>query len=472
MTRTKTLAIVTLCLLAVPCAFDRMVAREQATAQTRPVSSALDPAVASRIDEYMDAQVRASHFSGTILLARDGKPLVAKGYGLANAEWQIPNTPDTKFRVGSITKQFTSMLVMRLQEQGKLKVHDPICTYVAPCPDTWKPVTIQHLLTHTSGIPSYTDSPDYLKTMMVPKTLEDMVAGFRGLPLEFEPGSRFKYDNSGYFLLGLIIAKTTGKKYEDALQSEILDPLSLKDTGYDRPATILAHRASGYGRNGETIVNAPYLDMVQPYAAGALYSTVQDLLIWDQALYTDKLLPASARTEMFTPFKEGYAYGWFIRTPAPATFGRTFIEHGGGINGFATMIVRVPDDRLTSIVLSNFQTAPSTRIAHDLLGILYGEPLTLPVEHKVAAIDPKLYDAYLGRYALGPTLILTVTHDEDRLMVQLTGQPKFQIFPESENEFFLRAVDAQLTFVKDADGKVVALILHQNGRDQRARKIE
>jgi D-alanyl-D-alanine carboxypeptidase len=446
--------------------------RAQQTA-TRPASNAaLDPAVNAKIDDYMQAQMRASAFSGTILVARNGTPLVSKGYGFANAEWQIANSPDTKFRLGSITKQFTSMLIMRLQEQGKLTVQDPICTHLSPCPDAWKPITIHHLLTHTSGIPSYTDSPDYLKAMMVPKTTEDMVAGFRGLPLEFEPGSRFKYDNSGYFLLGQIVEKTSGKTYEDALKRDILDPLGMKDTGYDHHATILPRRASGYGRNGATTINAPYLDMVQPYAAGALYSTVQDLLIWDQALYTDRLLPAAARTAMFTPFKDGYAYGWSIRPASPATFGRTLIEHGGGINGFSTMIVRVPDEHVTSIVLSNFQTAPANRIAHDLLAILFGDAYTLPVEHKIATVDPAIYDAYVGRYAIAPAFILTVTREGNRLMMQATGQQKIQVFPESDTQFFLSVVDAQITFVKDASGKVVALVLHQNGRDQRAQRVE
>jgi len=444
----------------------------QQTATVPAPGSATDPAVAAKVEDYMQAQVRASGFSGAILLARNGVPLVSKGYGFANAEWQIPNAPDTKFRVGSITKQFTSMLIMRLQEQGTLRVQDPICTYLSPCPDAWKPVTIHHLLTHTSGIPSYTDSPDYLKTMMVPKTLDEMVAGFRGQPLEFEPGSRFKYDNSGYFLLGLIVEKTSGKTYENALKSEIFDPLGMKDTGYDHYATILPRRATGYGRNGSTLINAPYLDMLQPYAAGALYSTVQDLLIWDQALYTDRLLPAAARTAMFTPFKDGYAYGWSIRPASPATGGRMLIEHGGGINGFATMFVRVPDDRVTSIAFSNLQTGPSNRVAHDLLAILFGNKYTLPVEHTLAIVDPSIYDAYVGRYALAPTFAITVTREGNRLMTQATGQEKIEIFPESETQFFLRVVDAQITFVKDAGGKVIELVLRQNGRDQRAQKVE
>ena len=345
----------------------------------------------------MQGEVRANGFGGTILLARKGAPVVAKGYGMANAEWEIPNTPRTKFRLGSITKQFTSMAVMQLQQQGRLKVQDPICQYLTPCPDAWKAITIHHLLTHTSGIPSYTNSPSYVSTMMMPKTVEQMVAGFRDLPLEFEPGSQFKYDNSGYFLLGVLLEKVTGQPYERVLRDQIFTPLGMRDTGYDNTTQILPMRASAYSRQGTEVTNAPYLDMVQPFAAGALYSTVEDLLKWDQALYTDQLLPSAARSAMFTPFKSNYAYGWQAPAPSPQTFGRKQLAHGGGINGFSTMIIRLTDENITSIVLSNVQQASTGRIARDLLAILLGQPYQVPVVRTVAKVDPKVYDAYVGQ---------------------------------------------------------------------------
>jgi CubicO group peptidase (beta-lactamase class C family) len=334
--------------------------------------------LARRVDEYMQAQHRVKQFHGSILLARAGTPLVAKGYGFANAEWEIPNTPNTRFRVGSITKQFTSMLVLQLQEQGKLKVQDPICRYLAPCPDAWKPVTIHHLLTHTSGIPSYTGLPTWPEMMMVPKTLDEMVGLFRDLPLEFEPGSTFKYNNSGYFLLGVLIERASGKTYQEVLRAQILEPLGLKDSGYDNTNDVLPRRASGYTRTAAGIANAPYIDMVQPFSAGALYSTVEDLLKWEQALDTDTLIPAAARKAMFTPFKNNYAYGWTVRPASPATYGKLRIAHGGGINGFSSMLIRVPDDKLTVVVLSNVQESQSSRIADDLLSIALGRPYELP----------------------------------------------------------------------------------------------
>jgi len=223
----------------------------QATVPAKP--AALDAAaLQKKVDELLNAHARVNDFSGSILLAAGGKPLVAKGYGYANVEWQIPNTPQTKFRIGSITKQFTSMLVMQLREQGKVELEDSVCVYVTPCPDAWKPVTIHHLLTHTSGIPTYTGIAAWREVNMVPKTVDQIVAFFRDLPLQWIPGEKYAYNNSGYFLLGVVIEKAAGKKYEQALQEMILTPLGMKDTGYDWSKTIIARRA------GATLVIATH----------------------------------------------------------------------------------------------------------------------------------------------------------------------------------------------------------------------
>jgi CubicO group peptidase (beta-lactamase class C family) len=353
-------------------AFVLLLFTQAAPQKAQPV----DPAVATaKIEEYMQAQVSRNGFSGTILLARDGKPLVANGYGFANVEWQVRNTRDTKFRIGSITKQFTSMVIMQLREDGKLKLEDSVCTFVTPCPDTWKPVTIHHLLTHTSGIPSYTGLAEWRQVMMQPQTIEQMLGFFRNLPLQWTPGEKYAYNNSGYFLLGVVIEKITGKKYEEVIRERIFTPLGMKDTGYDWTSTIIPKRAAGYVGVGAELRNAPPLDMQQPYAAGALYSTVEDLLTWDQALYTEKLLPGAAKEKMWTPALENYAYGWGVREAAPQTFGYKRLLHGGGINGFSAHLIRVPELKVTAIVLSNNSTNSSTRVANDLLAIYFGQPV-------------------------------------------------------------------------------------------------
>ncbi len=434
--------------------------------------AALDPAtLQQKVDELLRAHVTVNDFQGSVMLASGGKPLVAKGYGFANIEWEVPNTPQTKFRIGSITKQFTSMLVMQLREQGKVKIEDSVCVYVTPCPDAWKPVTIHHLLTHTSGIPTYTGIAAWRETNMVPKTIEQMVAIFRDLPLEWTPGTKYAYNNSGYFLLGVVIEKAAGRKYEEALQEMILTPLGMKDTGYDWPGTILSKRAAGYEGRGSAIRNANALDMQQPYSAGSLYSTVEDLLKWDQALYTDKLLPSAAKAIMWTPFLSNYAYGWSIVPPSPATFGHKRVTHGGGINGFASMLIRLPDPNVTAIVLSNNSSANAGLVARDLLALYFGQPYTVPVPRTIVPVDPKVFDQYVGQYELRPDFIMTVTREGNGIFTQATGQGKIEVFPLSETRFFPKVVEAEITFVKGADGTVTHLLLTQGGRTQTAKKI-
>lgn len=441
---------------------------EQAAAKPAGLNAA---ALQVKVDELLDAHVKVNHFSGTVLLAEAGTPLVARGYGYANAEWQIPNAADTKFRIGSITKQFTSMLVMQLRERGRLKLEDSVCAYVTPCPDTWKPVTIHHLLTHTSGIPTYTGIAEWRKVNMMPKTIDEMIGFFRDLPLQWPPGEKFAYNNSGYFLLGVVAEKAAGKKYEEALQEMILGPLGMKDTGYDWPGTILPRRASGYNGGGPSLQNARALDMQQPYAAGALYSTVEDLLKWDQALYTDTLLPEAARTIMWTPVLSNYAYGWSVMPAGPATFGHRRIAHTGGINGFSSVIIRVPDSKVTAIVLSNNETVNAGAVGRDVLALYYGQPYTVPAPRTIAKVDPAVFDQYAGQYQLGPGFIITITRDASRLMAQATGQGAFEVFPESDARFFAKVAAISITFVKGSDGKVTHLVLTQGGRDQEAKKI-
>ena len=453
----------------------RAMAQTQAPgAAPAPVTPAtpvtLDPsALTAKIDEYLQAHTTHNGFSGTVLMARDGKPFFTRGYGFANVEWQIPNAADTKFRIGSVTKQFTSMLVMLLREQGKLKLEDSVCVYLAPCPETWKPVTIHHLLTHTSGIPTYTGIAEWRKVNMVPHTIDQMIGFFRDLPLEWKPGEKYAYNNSGYFLLGVVIEKVAGKKYEEALRDLILVPLGLKDTGYDWTSTIIPKRAAGYAGAGAQLKNAEPLDMQQPYSAGSLYSTVEDLLKWDQALYTTRLLPEPAKKIMWTPFLNNYAYGWNVRPPSAASHGYQWIAHSGGINGFSSMFIRIPELKFTVIVLSNNGTIPAGTAANDLVALYFGKPYRVP--KPPMTVSTQILDLYVGEYELRPGFTLTVTRDGERLMGQATGQNAFELIAESETRFNGKGAPVSVTFVKDAAGKVNEVILHQGG-DRPAKRIK
>jgi CubicO group peptidase (beta-lactamase class C family) len=422
--------------------------------------------ITSKLDEYLSAAAKQG-FTGSALVARDGKVIFSKGYGMANAEWDIPNTPQTKFRLGSITKQFTAASILLLQERGKLSVQDPVCKYIAECPKAWEPITIHHLLTHTSGIPSYTDvkSPEEFRKLSLNQvTPAGFVDSFKSKPLEFPVGEKFKYNNSGYFMLGYIIEKVSGQGYEAFLQENIFTPLKMADTGYDTHDRILKKRATGYSRKGDKIVNSDYLDMTVPYAAGSLYSTVEDLFAWNEALFSDKLLSAKSREAMMAVDKNNYAYGLAVSQQ----HNRKMVSHGGGINGFNTSLARFPEDKVTVVVLRNADYGATNpgKISQDLAAIVLGVPPRVAVK-----IDPKILDAYVGQYELRPNFVLTMTREGDSLMTQATGQPKFELFPESETKFFLKDVDAQVTFVKDDKGAVTNLILHQ-GVDQTAKKIK
>jgi CubicO group peptidase (beta-lactamase class C family) len=342
------------------------------------------------IDAFFATYHDAGLFNGTVLVAENGKVILRKGYGSADFEWQIPNTPDTKFRLGSITKQFTAALILQLVNEGRLTIGTKLAD-VLPYyrKDTGARITIEHLLTHTSGIPSYTGLPNFMSEVSRnPYEVRAFVEKYCSRDLEFEPGSTFRYNNSGYFILGAIIEQIAGKSYERVLTERIFDPLGMRASGYDTTRTLLPRRARGYTQRLAGVINADYLDMSLPYAAGSLYSTVDDLYIWDRALYTDKVLPASLKEQMFTPRLSNYGFGWMIRKQpiGAAKAERTTIGHGGGINGFSTLITRIPEDQHLVVLLNNTATGGSHgQMTDGAIEILYGRTPS-PVRRPIATV--------------------------------------------------------------------------------------
>lgn len=335
---------------------------------------------AQAIENVMTVYHDYGLFNGSVLVAENGKVIFKKGYGLADMEWNIPNTPDTRFRLGSITKQFTSMIIMQLVEQGKIKLDAPISIYLPDYrKDIGDKVTIHHLLTHTSGIPSYTGFPGFFANdSRDPYTPDAFIKKYCSRDLEFEPGTEFKYNNSAYFILGAIIEHVTGKPYATVIRENIFEPLGMDASGYDLHAPIIPKRAAGYERGPDGYVNAPYLDMTIPYAAGSLYSTVEDLYTWDRALYTDRLLSPEMKAKLFTPYMKDYGYGWSIRTREVGDQTVNTIGHGGGINGFNTLITRYVDDQHLVVLLNNTGGTKLGDMTEQIANILYGEPVTLP----------------------------------------------------------------------------------------------
>ena len=345
-----------------------------------------------KIDELMKIYQSYGQFNGAVLVAENGKVIYKKGLGLANMEWNIPNETDTKFRLGSITKQFTAALILQLVEQGKIKLDGKISDYLPDYrKDVGDKITVHHLLTHTSGIPSYTSQPKFFEDVSRnPFVVADFVKKYASGDLEFEPGSKFSYNNSGYFLLGAIIEKVSGKPYEQVLKENILDPLGMKNTGYDHFDAVLSKRASGYNKTPKGYINAPYLDMSIPYAAGSLYSTVEDLYLWDRALYSDKILSAKSKELMFKPNLENYGYGFGITNAALGDTKQTVpvISHTGGINGFNTIIVRLIGNQHLIVLLDNTSQGRNLdKISKDITNILYNQPYSQPKKSIAEALS-------------------------------------------------------------------------------------
>jgi CubicO group peptidase (beta-lactamase class C family) len=421
------------------------------------------------MDQIVQSYVANHQFMGSVLVARGTQVLLSKGYGSANLEWEVPNRPNTKFRLGSITKQFTAASILLLEERGKLKVNDLIKTYIPDAPPAWEKITIFHLLTHTSGIPSFTSFADYRKLEPFPTTAEELVARFRDKPLEFQPGERWNYSNSGYVLLTYLIERISGTSYEQFVRENIFVPLGMKDSGYDSNSAVISHRASGYTLNNDTFENAGFIHMSVPQGAGALYSTSEDLLKWEQSLFGGKVLRAASLEKMTAPFKNNYAFGLQVDTAT----GHKIIDHGGGIEGFNTELAYYPDDKLTVVVLGNINGSAPQEIARKLAAVNHGETVTLPGERKEITLDTKLLQRYVGAYqmAQGPAMLITL--ENNQLSEKLGNQPAFPIFSQSENTFFLKVVDAQIEFPKDESGEHASqLTLHQNGRDIVAKRLD
>ncbi len=418
----------------------------------------------ARMDQVVRSYVLANQFMGSVAVVRDDKVLLDKGYGSANLEWEIPATPTTKFRLGSVTKQFTAACILLLEERGKLSVDDPVRKHMPDAPAAWEGITIYHLLTHTSGIPSFTGFPDYRSTEAISTTPEKLVARFRDKPLEFTPGEKWSYSNSGYVLLGYLSEKISGQSYADFVRENIFEPLGMADSGYDSNTAIILRRASGYAPGPKGPTNAGYIDMSIPYAAGALYSTTRDLVRWEQGLFGGKIIRPSSLQKMTTPVKNNYAFGLGLRT----VNGHKVIDHGGGIEGFNTHLAYYPDSRLIVVVLGNLNGPAPSDIASKLGAVAHGETVILPSERREVSVPAKLLAEYAGTYEVSPEFKIVVTVEGNQLMTQATGQPKFPLFAESETKFFLKVVDAQVEFVRGANGEITHLILHQGGRDTKA----
>ena len=405
----------------------------------------------------------------------------ARGYGMASLEYQVPNSPQTRFRLGSVTKQFTAAAILQLQERGLLDVQAPVSTYLPDYPEGER-ITLHQLLTHTAGLPNLTSFPDYGEWMRLPITLDELVARFKDLPLEFEPGEKYRYSNSGYILLTKVIETVSGQSYAEYLKKNLLHPLGMENTGYEHPLAVIEGLASGYELTNDGYQRAEYINMSVPQGAGGLYSTVEDLARWNQFLFDEevrdeKLLKEGTLVTMTSPLVPMeldeashlfYGYGLVIGKQPE----RLSIGHGGGINGFVSNLIFLPDANLTIAVLCNVTWVNPERIARDLAAIVLGEPYEQPTLPDAVTVAPSVYERYVGTYQIAPELKLSISIETEQLQIQATGQPALTLYPSSETEFFARLIDLRIVFNQGEDGAVESLTLLENGQEILAPKSD
>jgi CubicO group peptidase (beta-lactamase class C family) len=414
---------------------------------------------ARSIDDMLTNVFHADQPGAAVIVTRRGETLLRKGYGMADLEFRIPIEPDMVFRLGSITKQFTAVGILMLEERRKLSVKDPITKFLPDYPTQNQTITVEHLLTHSSGIRSYTSMPEWRPLWRKDFTLTELIDFFKGQPMDFTPDERWLYNNSGYILLGAILEKASGESYEDFIRKNIFEPLGMKSSCYDRTERILPRRVKGYQRSSQGFQNAPYLSMSQPYAAGSLASSVDDLVIWNRAVWSNRLLKKETMARAHTAYSlkdgrsTGYGYGWMI-----ASFeGRRTVEHGGGIHGFATYALSLPDNDIYVAVLTNGAAGPDVspeRLALRAAGHALGRPV---VEPTAISLKAEQIDRYVGTYSIAGKDERIISRDGAQLYSQRSGGGRNPIHPLSETEFFFPNSHNRVFFRLDGNGRVVGL---------------
>ena len=390
------------------------------------------------LDNRLTNKYRIDGPGMAVLVIQDGQTLLRKGYGLANLEWQIPVLPNTVFRIGSVTKQFTAVLTLMLLEQGKLSLQDPIEKFIPDYPTHGHQITVEHLLTHMSGIKSYTGMKSWPGDWGKSFSLNELIDYFKTQPMDFTPGQKWAYSNSGFVLLGAIIEKCAGMAYNQFLQESILKPLEMTSTWLELPGLLIPRRAAGYSKNATSYQPAPYISMTQPLAAGGMVSTVDDLASWDAALYGEMLISAESLRRAHTPksLPDGssthYGFGWAIHDYG----GNEVIGHGGGIHGFVCDILRIPTKRIFVAVLTNCdkpELSPENvtfRAALQALGLAYPEPAKIELTEADLLI-------FVGKYEIEPGAVFTILYREGELWMAWPDQDKpIKLKPSGKAEVF------------------------------------
>ena len=423
--------------------------------------------IPAKLDSLLTANATENGFSGTVLVATKNAVVFEKGYGYKNKSKNALNDTNTIFQIGSITKQFTSAIILQLLEQNKLSLQDNLTKYIPGYPGGDK-ITIEQLLTHTSGVYNYTNDAAFMQTRStVPIVRDSLIALFRNKPPDFQPGEKFNYSNSNYILLGYIIEKITHKPYFLVVRENIFQPLHMDHSGFDFTHLQSPDKAVGYDPS-KTDTSAIIVDSSVSFAAGAIYTTVGDLYKWDRALLAGRIITPASQEKAFTPHLSKYGFGWGI----DSVYGKKIVEHGGGIPGFVSFILRVPEEQTCIIVLDNRPGKLNPGgIANDVNAVLNGQAVRLPVAKHAITLDSAILKQYVGQYQLAPAFILTITWENGHLISQATGQGKIELFAEKKDWLFPTVVDAEIEFVRKGDDTIEKLILHQNGQNVPGKRL-
>ena len=415
-----------------------------------------------KLDELLKAYVNQSRFNGSVLVIKDGETLLDKGYGLSNVKENLLNKANTIFQVGSITKQFTAAIILKLQEDKKINIQDKLSKYFPGFPNG-DSITIEHLLTHTSGIYSYTNDRNFMSSKVSqPHTRQQMISLFKDKPLQFTPGTKWRYSNSGYLLLGYIIEDLTGLTYQQAVRQYIFNPLQMHNSGFDYTQLNNQQKATGYLQLvDEMNTPAPGIDSTISFASGSIYTTTADLYKFQQGMQSYAIISKSTLEKASTPFMNNYGYGFEIDSVA----GKRIIGHSGSIHGFVSNLVWVPGENTVVILLNNATSPHLGKITQNIISLLYDQPYELPVPKVAIYMPEKTLQQYTGVYEIAPQFAITISLVNGSLIGTPQGQESRKLHPEKEDEFFLKEVDGRFKFSRNDKNEITAITLFQGGKE-------
>lgn len=409
--------------------------------------------ISKKLDDLMNAYCKINKFNGTVLVSKKGEILLAKGYGIKNAQRQTRNDANSIFQIYSITKTFTSTVILKLAELKKLSLSDKLSKFYPDFPKG-DSITIENLLTHTSGIYEYAHGNN-----MPDQSEKSFITFIKTKPLDFSPGTNWSYSNSGYWLLGFIIKKVAGIPYEDAVKKYIFSPLQMTHSGFNFRDLKSKNKTTGYEIfSDETKKEAVIYDPPGPFAAGAIYSTVEDLYKYHRGLQAFKILNKETIKKAYTPLKNNYGYGWMINSFE----GKKIVSHSGGAAGYRSNFAQIINEDICIILLSNTENANMELITRNLFKIVFNNPYKIPFE---ITFPKEILAKYVGTYQIDtPHIVMYITVSDGRLAAQASGQPKTMLLAENKNYFYAEEADAFIEFEKGATQMTDKMILNQGGR--------